>query len=118
VARFRRLALALLLVQLIQLLLPGAAAACTRMSGDSVANAPATDAHAGHDMPAPEPGEGERHHLPTHCPAAMACGVAALASGEIGIDERGVNADADIVARDDARPLSPTQAPEPPPPRA
>ena len=82
------------------------------------AAAEAGDAHAGHEMPSRDRGDRERHDLPAHCPAAMACSVVALASGEIGIGGRAVSVEATVVAHDDARPRSETQAPEPPPPRA
>ena len=114
----RRLALALLFLQALQLPIPGAAVACLRPAGALAGGAPAAaDEHAGHHMPADE-SSGERDRdVPAHCPAATSCAVAAVTPVETWIDGGPIAVAGRVAARDDARPASIGLAPEPPPPR-
>ena len=113
----RRLALALLFLQVLPLLIPGAALACLRPASALADASAQADEHAGHHTPADESGSEREHGGPVHCPAATSCAVAAVTVVESVIDRGAVATDGGVTARDDLRPASIGLAPEPPPPR-
>ena len=117
--RLPRIAIALLVVQLLQLLVPGAAAACSRVAAAVGVETHASGEHAGHGAPTDgQPGgeQGERE-MPGHCAVAPACAVAAVTDAAVSIAHPLPVSAAVLRASDERLPRSPVSAPEPPPPR-
>lgn len=117
--RLSRIALALLVVQLLQLLVPGTAAACSRAVAGAGVETHASGEHAGHGAPTDgRPGEehGDRE-MPGHCAVAPACAGVAATDAAVSIAHPLPVSAAALRASDERLPRSPVSAPEPPPPR-
>ena len=118
--RLSRIAVLLLVVQLLPLLVPGAATACTRVVGTAGVETHASGEHAGHGAPTDGQPGGERgeREMPGHCAVAPACAGAAVADGTVSIASAPPSPAVVLRTTDERLPRSPVSAPEPPPPRA
>ena len=117
--RLPRIAIALLVVQLLQLLVPGAAAACARAVAAVGVETHASGEHAGHGAPTEgQPGgeHGERE-MPGHCAVAPACAGAAVTDAAVSAAHALPASTEALHASDERLPRSTVSAPEPPPPR-
>jgi hypothetical protein len=119
VTRLPRIALALLVVQLLQLLVPGAAAACSRVAAATGVETHAAGEHAGHGAPTDGQPGGERgeREMPGHCAVAPACAGVAATNAVVSIAHALPASAAVLRIADERLPRSPVSAPEPPPPR-
>ena len=120
--RLRRIATLLLSLALLQTLVLGSGAACSRAAtiGEAtiaaVVEGPAGHEHGSHLPGAPS--EEGAHHAALPCATAMACAVAAVTVDALDPEPFVSIVHAVVFASADRAPSRPAAAPEPPPPRA
>jgi hypothetical protein len=123
--RFRRAAVVLVGVHLLQVILLAASAVCdlsiaapTDHAAHTAAAMPAH--HSGHDVPMSESSQDAPHHTShtTSCPMAMACAATAIIVPVPMLASHEVQVGTERIVHDGLVLSSTRQAPEPPPPRA
>ncbi|WP_396206239.1 hypothetical protein [Gemmatimonas sp.] len=130
--RFRRAAIALVGVHLLQVILLAASAVCdvsiaapTDHAAHTVAAMPASHSeahsehHSGHHAPMSDSSPDTPHHTshPTSCPMAMACAATAIIVPVPMLASREVQVSTERIIHDGLALSSMHQTPEPPPPR-
>lgn len=126
--RFRRAAIVLVGVHLLQVILLAASAVCdvsiaapTDHAAHTVAAMPAShgDHHSEHHAPMSDSSPDTPHHTshPTSCPMAMACAATAIIVPVPMLASREVQVSTERIIHDGLALSSMHQTPEPPPPR-